>query len=70
MMEDDGAVSGWGSILGLRRSGPQAKSLHDASYVLTKMKQSVRIGDRTFELRDRIYDSLGEDAFRVERRRL
>ena len=65
-----GRFSGWGSILGLRRSGPQAKSLHDALYVLTKMKQSVRIGDHTYELRARIYDSLGEDAFRVELRRL
>ena len=63
--------SGFGlGIASLRRSGPQAKSLRNALFALTKKKQIVRIGDRTYELRARIYDSFGEDAFRVELRRL
>ena len=55
-------------IASLRRFGPQAKSLRNALYALTKKQQSVRIVDRTYELRARIYDSFGEDAFRVELR--
>jgi hypothetical protein len=57
-------------IASLRRFGLQAKSLRNALYALTKKKQSVRIGDRTYELRARIYGSVGEDAFLVELRRL
>ena len=57
-------------IASFRSSSPEAKSLRNELYALTKKKQSVRIGDRTYELRARIYDSFGEDAFRVELRRL
>jgi hypothetical protein len=33
-------------------------------------KQRVEIDEHTYELRARIYDSFGEEAFRVELRRL
>jgi hypothetical protein len=61
--------SGFGlGIASLRSSTAEAKSLRNELYALTKKKQSVRIGDRTYELRARIYDSFGEDAFRIELR--
>jgi hypothetical protein len=39
-------------------------------YALAKKKQRVKIDEHTYELRTRIFDSFGEDAFRVELRRL
>ena len=57
-------------IASLRRSSPEAKSLRHELYALAKKKQRVTIDDRTYELRARIFDSFGEDAFRVKLRPL
>ena len=57
-------------IASLRSSSPEATSLCKELYALAKKKQRVTIDDRTYELRARIYDSFGEDAFRVVLRRL
>ncbi len=59
---------GWG-IASIRSSSPEAKSLRNELYALAKKKQRVKIDERTYELRTRIFDSFGEDAFRVELRR-
>ena len=59
---------GWG-IASLRSSSPEAKSLRHELYALAKKKKRVKIDERTYELRARIFDSFGEDAFRVELRR-
>ena len=37
---------------------------------LAKKRQRAKIDEHTYELRARIFDSFGEDAFRVELRRL
>ena len=60
---------GWG-IASIRSTSPEAKSLRHELYALAKKKQRVKIDERTYELRARIFDSFGEDAFRVELRRL
>ena len=60
---------GWG-IASLASSSPEAKSLRHELYALAKKKQRVKIDELTYELRARIFDSFGEDAFRVELRRL
>jgi len=60
---------GWG-IASIRSSNPEAKSLRSELYALAKKKQRVEIDEHTYELRARIFDSFGEDAFRVELRRV
>ena len=60
---------GWG-IASLRSSSPEAKSLRHELYALAKKKKRLKIDERTYELRAHIFDSFGEDAFRVELRRL
>ena len=63
--------SGFGlGIASFRSSSPEAKSLRNDLYALAKKKQRVKIDEHTYELRARIDDSFGEDAFRVELRRL
>jgi hypothetical protein len=39
-------------------------------YALAKKKERVKIDEHLYELPARIFDSFGEDAFRVELRRL
>jgi len=60
---------GWG-IAGIPSSSPEAKSLRSELYALAKKKQRVKIDEQMYELRARIFDSFGEDAFRVELRRV
>lgn len=63
--------SGFGlGIARFRSSSPEAKSLLNDLYAAVKKKQRAKIDEHTYELRARIYDSFGEDAFRVELRRL
>jgi hypothetical protein len=62
--------SGFGlGIANFRSSSPEAQSLRNELYALAKKKQRVKIDEHTYELRTRIFDSFGEDAFRVELRR-
>jgi hypothetical protein len=60
---------GWG-IAGIRSSSPEAQSLRNELYALAKKKERVKIDEHLYELPARIFDSFGEDAFRVELRRL
>ena len=57
-------------IANFRSSSPEAKSLRNELYALAKKRQHAKIDEHTYELRARIFDSFGEDAFRVELRRL
>jgi hypothetical protein len=52
-------------IASFRSSSPEAKSLRNELYALAKKKQRAKIDEHTYELRARIFDSFGEDAFRV-----
>ena len=57
-----------GTSLGirLRSSSPEAKSLREGLYRIAKQRQRITLGRREYELRCRIYDSFGEEAFRLE----
>ena len=56
-------------IASLRASSRQAAALRRELYALAKKKRRVIIDNSTYEMRARIFDSFGEDAFRVELRR-
>jgi len=58
--------SGVGLGIGsFRSSSPEAKSLRNELYALAKKRQRAKIDKHTYELRARVFDSFGEDAFRV-----
>lgn len=54
------------AIARFRSSGDQAASLRKELYSLTRKRRRVAIGDVEYELRARVYESFGEDAFQVE----
>ena len=51
-------------------SSLEAKSLRDEMYRVARRKRRITVGGREYELRVRVYDSFGEDAFHVEFRRV
>jgi hypothetical protein len=51
-------------------SSEDAKSLRAELYAMRKHPRRIDVGGRTYELRCRIYDSFGEDAFEVKFRQL
>jgi len=51
-------------------SSSEAAFLRKELYDLAKKKRRIVVGDKEYELRARIYDSFGEDAFRVQLRKL
>ena len=51
-------------------STAEAKCMRVELYGLAKRKQRMILGDSEYELRCRVYDSFGEDAFCVELRRV
>ena len=57
-------------IARFRSSSREAASLRDQLYRIVKKKHCLSMGDRKYELRGRVYDSFGEDAFRLDIRRL
>ncbi len=57
-------------IARLDSSSDQAASLREELYGLTRKKRRVIIGDAEYELRARVYDSFGDDAFQVKLRRI
>lgn len=57
-------------ITRFRISSPEAASLRDELRGLTKRQRRTVVNDSTYELRARVYDSFGEDAFCVEWRRV
>ncbi len=60
-------------IARLQSSSPEGAALREEPYSITGRKRRrvrVTVDDRECELRGRVYDSFGEDAFRVELRRV
>ena len=51
-------------------SSPDAALLRKDLYDLAKKKRRIVIGKEEYELHARIYDSFGEDVFRVQLRKL
>jgi hypothetical protein len=54
----------------LNASSPKAAFLRKELYGLAKKKRRIVVDNKEYELRTRIYDSFGEDAFRVQLRKL
>src|SRR4029434_2664895 len=54
----------------LKASSPEAAFLRKELYDLVKKKRRIVVDSKEYELRARIYDSFGEDAFRVRLRKL
>jgi hypothetical protein len=57
-------------IASLPSSSPEAEDLRRELYGIAKKRRRMRVGEVEYELRVRIYDSFGEDAFSVQFRRL
>ena len=56
--------------LGTRFKGSEGDLLRKELYGLAKKKQRMLVDNLEYELRARIYDSFGEDAFQVQWRRV
>ena len=50
----------------LKSSGKEAKSLRADLYSIAKKGRRIIVDGREYELRCRVYDSFGEDAFRLQ----
>lgn len=57
-------------IARLRSSSPEALTLREELHRIAKRKRRIAVGAAQYELRASVYDSFGEDAFRVELRRV
>jgi hypothetical protein len=58
------------TVARLKSSSRQALLLRKELYSLVKKKQRIAIDNELYELRARVYDSFGEDAFQVQLRRV
>jgi hypothetical protein len=56
--------------LGTRFKGSEGDLLRKALYGLAKKKRRMGVDNVEYELRARVYDSFGEDAFQVQWRRV
>jgi hypothetical protein len=69
--EDFAAKGGVGhGIARFRSSSPEAVILREELHGIAKKKRRIAVGGSQYELRGRVYESFGEDAFRVELRRV
>jgi hypothetical protein len=70
----DEVAAMWGQIgVGIARfasSSPEAQELERELYAIAKKRRRLTVGEFEVELRVRIRDSFGEDAFHVQIRRL
>jgi hypothetical protein len=57
-------------IAQFRSSSREAVSLRKELYGITKQRRRLTVDNCEYELRGRVYESFGEDAFRVELRRV
>jgi hypothetical protein len=57
-----------GTSVGFRldSSSQEAKSLREELYKIAKKRRRLTVSGREYELRCRVYDRFGEDAFRLE----
>jgi len=58
------------AIARFRSSSPEAVALREELHGIAKKKRRMAVGGLQYELRGSVYDSFGEDAFRVELRRV
>ena len=58
------------SIDRFEASSPQSLLLQKELYGLVKKKQRIAVDNAEYELRARVYESFGEDAFKVQWRRV
>jgi len=59
---------GW--VYRFKGSSPAGVLLRKGLYSLVKKKQRIGLNNAEYELRARVYDSFGENAFRVRLRRV
>jgi hypothetical protein len=52
-------------IARLQSSSPQAVTLREELHRIAKRKRRIAVGGSRYELRGNVYESFGEDAFRV-----
>lgn len=57
-------------IARFKSAGPEGGTLRDELYRTTKKPRRITLGNSEFLLRGRVWDSFGEDAFRVTLRRV
>ncbi|MEK7409551.1 MAG: hypothetical protein AAB225_31175 [Acidobacteriota bacterium] len=57
-------------IARLASSSPEAVSLRDELRSVARRRQRMAVGGSEYELRGRVYESFGENAFRLEFRRV
>jgi hypothetical protein len=57
-------------IASIPSSSPEAVELRRELYGIAKKRRRLMVGELAYELRVRAYDSFGEDAFRVQLRRV
>lgn len=57
-------------IARFRSSSPEAVTLRGELHRLAKRKRRMAVGGAQYELRGSVYESFGEDAFRVQLRRV
>ncbi len=56
--------------LGADLPSPEAATLREKLHRIAKRKQRMAVGGARYELRGSVYGSFGEDAFRVQLRRV
>jgi len=61
--------AGYG-IARFNSSSPEAASLRDELHGVARRKRRITVGGCEYELRGRVFESFGENAFRVEFRRV
>jgi len=57
-------------IARFRSSSPEAVALREELYRIAKKRHRIIVDGCQYELRGSVYDSFGEDAFRVQLRRV
>jgi hypothetical protein len=57
-------------IARFRSASPQAVTLRAELHRIAKQKRRIAVGGSQYELRGNVYESFGEDAFRVQLRRV
>jgi len=53
-----------------RSSSPEAVALREELYRIARRRHRITVDESEYELRGSVYDSFGEDAFRVQLRRV
>jgi hypothetical protein len=57
-------------IARFRSSSPEAVALREELHCIAMRKSCIAVGELQYELTVKVYESFGEDAFRVQLRRV